>query len=104
MGQVLARAGSAKFTALPNALRPRGVGHVYFLIQKRCARGVGPVDSVKKMRCARAAWATFIVRKKREALCARDGPKFFFSKKKSAARAGWAKVLVQNGFAEMLVV
>ena len=42
--------------------------------------------------------------KKREALCARGGPKFFFSKKKSAARAGWAKVLVQIGFAEMLVV
>ena len=103
MGQVLARAGSAKFTALPNALRPRGVGHVYFLIQKRCARGVGPVDSVKKMRCARAAWATFIVRKK-EKRCARGTGQSFFSKKKSAARAGWAKVLVQIGFAEMLVV
>ena len=42
--------------------------------------------------------------KKREALCARGGPKFFFLKKKRAARAGGAKVLVQIGFAEMLVV
>lgn len=102
MGQVLARAGSAKFIALPNALRPRGVGHIYFVIKKRCARGIGPVDRVKKMRCARAAWATFIVKKEKR--CARGTGQSFFTEKKSAARAGWAKVLVQIGPAEMLVV
>ena len=85
MGQVLARAGSAKFIALPNALRPRGVGHVYLVIKKRCARGVGPVDSGKKMRCARAAWATFIVKKEKR--CARGTGQSFFSEKKKALRA-----------------
>ena len=84
MGQVLARAGSVKFIALPNALRPRGVGHVYFL-KKRCARGVGQAYSVKKMRCARAAWASFIVGKKKR--CARGMGQSFFALEKQALRA-----------------
>ena len=102
MGQVLARAGSAKFIALPNALRPRGVGHVYFLIQKRCARGVGPVDSVKKMRCARAAWATFIVEKKKEKRCARGTGQSFFSKKKELRARGGPKFLCKMALQKCL--